>query len=127
MAARRAASAVRCYWGTKKWQDEIIERQLRRRAQARPIRTLDDAASRSAVAALQLESWRDTYGAQASAEYLADLPQLLDARWRTLVLGRREFVLLAGNETVLADADMAALLSLGAWLHPVPSRGAYSG
>ena len=76
----RSAGAARCYWGTKKWQDEMLEKQLRRQALARrvPIRTLDDA-SRSAVAALQLESWRDTYGSLASAEYLAELPQLIEA------------------------------------------------
>lgn len=67
-----------------------------------PPRLLTET-DRPRVAALQLESWLDTYGAQATPEYLETLPTVLEERWRTLRFGLREFALVvegppAGDE-----------------------------
>ena len=54
-------------------------------------------ADRPAVAACQIESWTDTYSSVASAAYMDSLDDTVNNRWRDIVFGPHEFVLVASE------------------------------
>mgnify|MGYP006116005687 CR=1 FL=1 len=81
-------------------------------------------ADRPAVAALQLESWVDTYGEQADPQYIDALPELVDSRWRSLTFGPREFVMVCDDATRLAGFVTVLDRSSHAWvdnMHVAPA------
>ena len=86
---------------------------------ASPVRLLADE-ERQSVAALQLESWRDTYGSLATPEYLAALPSALQERWRTMTFGPREFVLVGAashDDSTMDDGSSSS--------QPLPPIGGF--
>ena len=58
------------------------------------------SADRTAIRDLHLASWRDSYGAELSADYLRDtLPAAMDEKWSARTFGAPELTLVAYTDT----------------------------
>ncbi|MEO1273903.1 MAG: GNAT family N-acetyltransferase [Pseudomonadota bacterium] len=69
----------------------------------RPARDTD----RAAIAAIQLESWRDAYAGALPETFLQDeLPGILDQRWQGALLGPPNITLIAYEDAPLAFASV---------------------